>query len=156
MKAARKTEPLRLDRWFKRDKRKNGDTFTTLRDGAPKWLQEAIYEAHQGDMPNDWVYEECCAAVGAIDDGTIDLTDPEVHYHADSRVDIYTGELAQWYADHCGSRVFSEAEEEAKDFAANDASDLNGRLTIIQYCAIARIASTIAQAVAEARDEAEE
>lgn len=147
----------KLGDWFKRDKRKNGDKFTTLRDGAPKWLQEAIYDAHQGDMPNDWVYEECRAACDAIDDGSVDLKEQDVHEHADSRVDVYTGELAQWYADHCGSGVFSQAESDADDYGA-DASgkDINERLTLVQYCAIARIASTIADAVVRARVDAAE
>ena len=53
--------------------RADGETFTTLADDAPAWLQEAVREAHQGDLPNDWVYAECRAAAEAFDAGESDL-----------------------------------------------------------------------------------
>lgn len=112
----------------------------TLTDEAPEWLQDAVYEAHQGTLPCDWIYEECKAAFDA------ELEDEDaVHEHADSRVDIYTKNLAQWYADMCLTSTYGYAEDEAKDMGCAD-GDINRQLMAIQYCAIRFIASTIMQA----------
>ena len=130
---------------FKSSKRDNGESFLTLTGRAPEWLIAAVRAAHQGDMPDDWVYSECEAAYTAESD----LTDSDtLHEHADSRVDVYTKVLFQWSADHCLGTMYANAESEADDMGV-DSSDVEKRFQAIQYCAIQRIAATIAEAKAE-------
>lgn len=115
------------------------------RDG---WLKDAIYAAHNGQLPDDWVYEECYAACEAIDESSLTAEDG-IHDFADSRVDVYTSVRFHWAADHCLSTLFADAEAEAVDLGGADdeaVSDLLGR---IQYCAIARIAQTMLSAYEE-------
>lgn len=117
----------------------------TLKKSAPSWLSDAIQEAHQGDFPGDWIYSECLAACEAIDSG--DLTEDSIHEHADSRVDVYTKDLAKWYAEFClsSTSTFSAAEERADELGTE--GSINDRLMRIQYCAAAFIAETILGAV---------
>lgn len=113
------------------------------------WLRDAIYEAHGGLLPDDWVYEECFAACEAIDEENLSAADGSVHEYADARVDVYTSVLFHWAADHCTSNVFANAEAEAEDLGVKDAEDTNARLGLIQFCAIARIAQTMLDAYEE-------
>ena len=126
-----------------------GGTFVTLRDDAPEWLQDAIREAHQGTMPNDWIYAECEAAWDAYTDQE---ARPDEHEHADGRVDVYTKALYQWAADMCLTDLYSEAEQSAAELGPE--GDMSQRLTSLQYCAIEMIAATIWDAIeANAADE---
>jgi hypothetical protein len=121
--------------------------FVTTAEGAPQWLVDTIYAAHQGDMPRDWIYAECQAAAEAFDAG--DLTDEDyLAAHADSRVDIYTADRFRWAAEHCQTRTWAEAEEQAKELAAPGAS-IETLLGQVQYYAIEFIARTMLDAIRE-------
>jgi hypothetical protein len=130
------------------------EVFYTLKDDAPEWLRDAIYEAHGGTLPDDWVYAECLAAIEEFDEGRFDGTYPEdaIHEHADGRVDIYTKELFGWAEEFCLTDIYSEAEAEAEDLLSAEA-DTHDRLATIQYCAIARIVRTMIDAARENADE---
>lgn len=119
------------------------------------WLKDAIYEAHGGLLPDDWVYEECYAACQAIDDENLSGSDG-VHEFADGRVDVYTSVLFHWAADHCTSNVFANAEAAALDLGVNETADTNDRLSLIQYCAIAQIAETMLAAYEANRAETDQ
>lgn len=142
-----------LSKFFETKTRDSGESFVTLIDDAPEWLQDAIREAHQGDLPNDWVYEQCRAACEAVDDDT--LNPESVYEHADSQVDIYTKSLFQWAADMCGTSTFSEAEERARDSGDDGNVEIEKRLSVIQFYAIAVIAETMLAAIENARREEE-
>lgn len=82
--------------WFERAERPDGETFTRLKDGAPDWLSDLVYEAHNaGDMlPDDWRYACIRAVIGAVhDDG-----EDDAHEFADSYVDAYTAARFAWLA----------------------------------------------------------
>lgn len=117
--------------------------FWTLRDNAPEWLHNAIRDAHQTDLPNDWIYGMCQLACEAIDDGS--LTEDTLSEFADSMVDIYTADRFHWAAEMCLSSTFGYAEEQAKEIGgeSNDISDMLGK---IQYFAIEYIAQVILNA----------
>ena len=103
-----------LSQWFETRKRAGGasdESFVTLKDETPDWLQAAVRDAHKGDLPNDWVFAECEAACNAIDDDS--LSSDDTHDYTDGRVDIYTKDLFCWATDMCLSRTWSDAEEEA-------------------------------------------
>lgn len=134
---------VKLGSYFIQNTLNNGEKFVMLVDFAPEWLCGAVHDAHQSDLPNDWIYNECYAACLAIDDGSLSNQD-SIHQHADSQMDVYTKDLYQWAADMCLTAIFSHAEEEADDFGPDDAPGSTiDRLTRVQYCAIARIAQTI-------------
>jgi hypothetical protein len=144
---------VKLGSFFVTGKRDNGESFTTLRDDRPEWLQDAVREAHAGDFPNDWIYSECRAACEAIDAG--DLSDDDnLHEHADSRVDVYTRHLYQWAADFCLSDTWANAESEADDMGT-EGSALQ-RITTVQYCARATIARIMLSAAQENDDDTTE
>lgn len=144
-----------LARFFVAKKRGRGPkatTFMSLRDNAPYWMIQAVRSAHNGDLPNDWIYAECYAACKAIDEGY--LTEDLEGQYSDGRVDIYTNDVMQWAADMCLSATFSEAEETMRECGGAKDS-VSATITSIQYFAISSIASTVLQAIAE-QNESEE
>ncbi len=135
---------MKLSDFFVRNTRDDGSKFVSLADNRPDWLYDAVYEAHQGDPPCDWIYAECEAAACAIDDGALSDED-DLHEHADSQVDIYTKQLFSWQADMCLTSTYSYAEERASELGT-DTSDMIKAVQTLQYCAIETIANTILQA----------
>jgi hypothetical protein len=154
----------KLHGFFQEKKRDNGETFFTLTDEAPRWLLEAVRDAHQGTIPNDWIWAECAAACEAIDSWGPKFEDDIVNY-ADSRVDVYTKELYQWAADFCLTTTWANAEEEATEigFAVGETiGEFLGRIAepgtplkmefiirSVQYCAIRYIADVMVNAAKE-------
>lgn len=133
--------------------RADGESFVTLKEGRPEWLYEAVREAHDGSFPCDWVYEECRAACGAIDDtelGSGREEADELHEYADARVDIYTKDLYAWAAEFCTSSLFAAAKEKAEEMSPPD--DVENRISLIQFFAIKRIASTMLDAWRERQE----
>ena len=132
--------------WFKTETRGEGDKaekFICLDEGAPQWLKDAVYGAHDSASPSDWVYEECKYACIAVEDGDDD------HEHADGRVDIYTGVLFQWAADFCGTSLFAGAEDEAREMGDGNFEHVEDALKRIQYCAILSIMAAMKSAIEE-------
>lgn len=139
---------------FERKTRDSGEPFVTLKDDAPEWLQDAVQDAHQGTLPNDWIYAECLAAVEAFDNEELGEDGDGVHEHADGRVDTYTRDLYQWAADMCLTDTWASAESEAEDMGPTGTT-LN-RIASIQYCAIRHIAEIMRNVCLEAMKEAAE
>lgn len=131
------------------------DTFVTLKDSAPEWMLGAVRDAMRNEM-SDWLWEECEAAVNAIDEGSLTSAD-DVDQYADGRVEIYTRERFKWAAVHCLLDTFTEAEAEVEEngLAASDAS-IADRIAAVQFCAIRYIAEVILNAVEEYGDATEE
>lgn len=83
---------MELAPYFERVQRDGGVTlYVRLKAGHPDWLQDAVYAAHDREMPNDWRYEQCKYIAAAIDDGNDDAMDI-----ADGLVDPYTRDLLTW------------------------------------------------------------
>lgn len=141
----------KLGKFFTKE---NPRAVVCLADNSPEWLRDAVYAAHAGGMPNDWIYEECGAACDAIDDGSL-TDDDSVHEYADARVDVYTQELYQWAADMCLAPVFAAAKAEDED-CGHDGGTVQEQLSRLQYHAIARIARTMLAAVEANKGEAVE
>lgn len=114
--------------------RADGSIHVHLADDAPEWLLAAVRDAHQGTLPNDWIYAECEAAYTSEYD--------DMAEHADSRIDIYTKDLYQWAADMCLTDTFAQAEAEAEYMASAPGTAVQ-QLQSIQYCAIRYIAEVI-------------
>jgi len=150
----------RLSSYFKKVTRDSGESFYTLTDDRPDYLDDAVQAAHSHgkDLPNDWIYGECASACYAIDDEIFNVKYPEdaVHEYADSQVDIYTRDVFQWAADMCHSYTYAYAEEEASDLGVDVKEGTVKVLQMIQYCAIRTIVQTILDAWREAEEEADE
>jgi len=154
-----------MSKWFEVARRAEGQhkdeedaTFVRVKDGAPAWVLDAVREAHQGMLPNDWVFEECRAAAEAIDECDEGALDGDwITEHADARVEVYTKQLFQWATDFCLTEIFAEAEERANDLGdAGEKIEISKRLSMIQFYAIDRIAQTMLDAYKDARDEGED
>jgi cytosine/adenosine deaminase-related metal-dependent hydrolase len=122
---------------FATRERDDGTTFVTLRDDAPTWLRDAVYDAHDGEMPNDWRYETCQAICEMIDDGTEDTQEI-----ADSLVDIYNGDRAAWIA---GNLHRGNVEIE-RDHLPEDVSVFH-LIGLAQYQIITEMAEVLADAI---------
>lgn len=126
----------------------NGETRVTFTDDCPEWLHDACGEAMHHCI-SDWAYEACAVVASAIDEGQFNgrYYDDAIHEWADSYVDVYTRDLAQWYADHCLTDIFAYAEEQESECGADRALDsINDRLMRIQYHACSHLCSTIVEA----------
>lgn len=121
--------------------------YVTLADDRPDWLQDAVRAAHQGTLPNDWIYAECRAAVEAFDDNGGDIDEDAAHEYVDGRVEVMTKELFQWAADFCLTDTWASAEEEAADAGLPEMMD--SRIAAVQYAAVRHIAETMFEACRE-------
>lgn len=124
-------------------------SFSTLTDQAPLWLKTAVREAHQGKLPDDWVYGICrqvCEELIAHADGPPDSD--QIHEFADSLVEVYTSEVYDWAAGMCNSTLFATAQDEWSDCSSpdNGPDDPCTWLKQIQFFAIRAIVQTICDA----------
>ncbi len=53
---------------FERRERSDGSEFVALCDGAPDWVRDAVYAAHDDEAPNDWRYAACFNVVCSFDE----------------------------------------------------------------------------------------
>lgn len=125
------------------------ETFVTLKNNAPEWLEGAVRDAHCGDLPDDWTYAECRDVCEAIDSGDLDTDD--VHEYADSAAEAYTQCLYQWGAEHRLGGLFSEAKSRVEDMGGYGDMDTADRIALVQSCAVEIIAETIVSAAKKAR-----
>lgn len=140
---------MKLARFFESATRDSGATYVRMVDDAPEWLTDAVRAAHLGDLPNDWIYEQCRDVCDAIDEGSISDSD-SVSVWADGRADIYTHDLYAFAKDMFHTYTFSNGEELARDVGGdNDRGSISEQIGRVQYFAI----ETIAQAILSAFEE---
>ena len=72
------------------------EAFVCLKDGAPDWLADAVEEAHDGELPNDWRYGMCESICQILEE---DGLDPDTWEIADRVAEVYTGRLLGWLND---------------------------------------------------------
>ena len=98
---------------FETATRPDGTPYVRLREGAPQWMADAVRVAHDGVLPNDWIYQACQEAADALAEALEyeeDLHDAASE-HAHSRTDIYPSDLCRWLADvvpaqdYCGEAM---------------------------------------------------
>lgn len=71
-----------------------------LKDSTPPWLSQAIYDAHDGMLPDDWKFstaQEACEAI-AHGGGYENMQDTAEQFAEDA--DIYTTDLRRWLTSH--------------------------------------------------------
>lgn len=92
---------------FETRTRSDSNPFVCLKDEAHgTWIQKAIQDAHEEEMPNDSIYAMCEQVAEAISEEIADAVDwedmseIELHERLDSLVPVYTHELKQWLLDN--------------------------------------------------------
>ena len=87
--------------YFETKQRDNGESFVSLRDGHPEWVEDMVREAHGDMLPEDWRYKAIEEVITAISEneyeGEDDANDSASEV-CDSLVSVYTHELTQWLA----------------------------------------------------------
>jgi hypothetical protein len=125
-----------LTDYFQRKTRDDGTTFYTLTDDAPEWLRDAVYEAHDSELPNDWRYDICHSIINELGDGY----DPDEI--ADGLVDVYNSDRAAWLADNL-ARGCIEIE---RDLLGDDI-DAFTVIGLAQYAAISEMVRVMVDAI---------
>lgn len=82
---------------MERRTRSNGEGFYSLADGAPEWMQDAVYAAHGDMLPDDWRYRIIRGAATALAGGD-DPDDP--YLFADEFVPHQTADRLSWLSSH--------------------------------------------------------
>lgn len=125
--------------YFQTKTRENGETFYALADDAPEWVDDAVRDCHDGELPNDWRYTIIADLFEQL------LENPDDEYAGAGLVDIYNRDLAQWLAgnlyrdSYCTEVLESGA-------TVTGAFDLIGQA---QELAIAMMTATVADAIRE-------
>jgi hypothetical protein len=130
-----------LSDYFERRTRDNGESFYTLADGTLDWLHDAVREAHDGELPNDWRYEICAHIVSSLEDDP----DADAAELADSLVDVYNVDRVRWLAEDISRAAYVDEADGPDD-------DVIGRIGYGQYVCIDRMVSILADAIEENRD----
>jgi hypothetical protein len=118
------------------EERADGSRFLALPSSAPDWMREAIYSAHEEELPNDWRYELALRSALALKEEQ--ESDP---YELASQVaeelsTVCTGELLAWYAE-TPSRL-SYADDAREELGTGSADDVGGMLQLGQWLAAQR------------------
>jgi hypothetical protein len=98
-----------LYRAFEASKRTNDETYYKLRESSPEWMRDAIREAHDGMLPDDWKYEHVMHIAGRIadmEDETADSIRDNEHETCDSLVDVYNSNLLAWVGSNLTRAAF--------------------------------------------------
>jgi hypothetical protein len=81
--------------------RTDGSVYWLLTGDAPEWLRDAVYQAHDGERPNDWRFETCADIWNILQEALHYGTDlDEVCAQAADRLTpVYTSEQLAWFQD---------------------------------------------------------
>ncbi|MGQ2942953.1 MAG: hypothetical protein ACT6Q7_03010 [Blastomonas fulva] len=89
---------------FQRKTRDNGTEFICPQDGAPEWISDAMFAAHDNGeiMPNDWTYriaaDIVCQLCSDVRYG-LDIADA-VDRAVDAAIPCYNADRTDWLASH--------------------------------------------------------
>jgi len=94
---------------FQFQTRDDGSIYYSLRDGSPGWMIEAVYAAHDGELPNDWRFSVCnFLAQNLAEYDSADDARDHAGELADAQATIYTSQLLNWYADRPGRLDYAD------------------------------------------------
>lgn len=138
-------------------KRDDGTEFDKLRDDAPGWCRDAVREAHDDELPDDWRFTTCRALADALlehveyNDGEID--DDWQHEAVDGQVDVYYSDLLDWL--RVGTR-YTYVDDARAEYGNDADQDFMKSVATAQYYAISQMAGILERAVREAAEEIEQ
>lgn len=99
--------------------RANGESFTSLKDGSPDWMQDVVRKAHGDFLPDDWRFaaiKHLASAVSEMDDADDADGYGEI---CDGAVSVYTGALTAWLASNIIRVGYCDQAHEELGAAAN-------------------------------------
>jgi hypothetical protein len=150
---------VNLSRYFERATRgrengpdQEGSTFVRLTDDAPEWLTDAVREAHDGELPDDWRYETCELIASMLDERPEWLESDDdsdlAHEIADSLTDVYNFDRLTWLA---GSLIRPDYVNDAvREYGIpTDGFDLVEAIGWGQYSCLRQMAEILITAVRE-------
>lgn len=92
------TATLEHFEWKKLD---DGRRIVVFKEGTPEALRSSVYGAHDGSMPNNWVFEAYYSILERLGNYTIEeleyLEDIKSEV-VDAEVDVYNADLIAWLA----------------------------------------------------------
>lgn len=98
---------MKIGHFFVGAVRSDGSEYVLLTDDAPDWLKDAVREAHDFELPDDWRYATAAAIAVSLDEALDeegvdgwgwDGWDDWVMSTAEALVDVYNTDLARWLA----------------------------------------------------------
>ena len=127
-----------------------GDSeIVTLKDDCSEELRESVRSAHDGRLPNDWIYATYASLMQKLTEYEIENMDDIEEFRGeivDSEVDFSDYKLFQWLADNNQEYVNEAVQEfgiESKDF------DITKIVKMGQYKHIDNIYSSIVNLLSE-------
>lgn len=118
--------------------------FVSLRKGSPEWMTDAVRTAHDGIMPNDWIYAACNSMADHMAEREPEEWDDAVSEWADGEVDVYNAARTRWLAAHLD---FGAAVDEAVEELGHSDQGVFGDIGLGQYRVLERIAYALIAAV---------
>ena len=135
---------MKLSDYFTTKKRTNGEDYATLRADRPDWLYEAVRDAHDSELPNDWRYNTCAAICASLDDNLDEHNlDNWAAEFAEDTTDISNSDLLAWLS---GNLYRIDSVDEASRELAVEETNMMGRVRLGQFVVIEEMALTIGQA----------
>lgn len=137
-------------------KRDDGQAFDKLRDDAPEWCRDAVREAHDDELPDDWRFTTCRALADAllehVEYNGGEIGDDWQHEAVDGQVDVYNSDLLDWI--RVGTR-YAYVDDAKAEFGNDADQDFMKSVATAQYYAISQMAGILERAVREAAEEIE-
>jgi hypothetical protein len=135
--------------YFTTKTREDGTTYYVLIDGHPQWLIDAVREAHDDELPNDWRFETCAKIWEALlsaaqipDPDDYDDAYPLIESIARDLVSPFTAEVLKWLADY-PTRT-SYVDEALEEYRAD--SDIDDLLWTAQWYAVQQMVTVLMRA----------
>lgn len=117
-----------------------------LKDGAPEWVQDMVYEAHDGMLPDDYKYEFAQEAVDAIADAD-DVEDVRLEG------DVYVSDLLAWLNTNVCRMAYCD--EACEEYGLEAATDLETRMRVGQEAEKAEVLGIVLRCLEERADATE-
>ena len=119
---------------------RDGKRFYCIADNSPQEVTDLVRDCHDEELPNDWRYDAIVSLLFDIKN-TEDLDIDKLSDIADSQVDAFNSDLAQWLAYMPGRSAYIDAARD--DFGGLD-DDIFKQIQAGQYVCIMDMAYKLA------------
>lgn len=103
--------------------RDDGEWFVYMTDNRPQTLHDAMYAAHGGNLPDDWIFgtfADLLQKITEYDHETMDDLDDDRSEIVDGQVDIYTHHLVAWLHNNNSFLSYLEDAMDSRTFVKED------------------------------------
>jgi hypothetical protein len=142
----------RAAKQFVQDERNDGSKFVKLVDDS--WVDSMeFHKAVDDRLPCDWIYGRAREFVEILSGYKCETADDAREYItevADGMVEIYSSELAKWYANGNNRGLVEEAKEEG---LFQDGAEIDAMISAGQFIAIDRLAHDLINQIEQRQEE---